>query len=525
MPRPDLASIDVNYRRIPVLSLGKDIYIDSRLIISTLEKTYPNSSLKCATPDEEGVSRLLENWSIDGGIFSRAVQLMPYWNAASALQDKTFVDDREKLSGRRMVAEQMEANRPDAVQHMRQAFELVEGTFLADGRDWVLGGNEPSLADLNAVWPFAWLIIEPAMRGALPKELISEESYTKTFAWVHRFMDLAKKRKGDMQKPEKLDGERMRDRILTASSSAVDTDFIHNDPLNLERGSEVEVFPSDYGQGHKDRGPVVGLTTKEIVIRNAKGLHLHFPRWNFRINKVTSSIPSSVTKTPKIPQMRLIYHPASPFSRKVYMLALELGLGPHIELQKVVVCPVDIPGWSDNNQDVAKYNPMAKIPCLTTEEVPDGIFDSRMICEYLSNLARVKEAKDKQYWQMRSLHSCADGIMDAAVLITYELRIRKPRGLKFDEWIEGQKAKMQRVLDRFEAAAKEGLLKKPSERKAATVDEVAVATAVTVAESFFPNSNTPRPSLVDWMKVWRERQSFLDTPTDKDWTAISTPKI
>lgn len=26
--------------------------------------------------------------------------------------------------------------------------------------------------------------------------------------------------------------------------------------------------------------------------------------------------------------------------------------------------------------------------------------------------------------------------MDAAILITYELRIRKQRGLKFSEWIE-----------------------------------------------------------------------------------------
>ncbi|KAF2241765.1 hypothetical protein BU26DRAFT_170031 [Trematosphaeria pertusa] len=74
--------------------------------------------------------------------------------------------------------------------------------------------------------------------------------------------------------------------------------------------------------------------------------------------------------------MRLISHHGSPYTRKVYMLALELGLAQHITLQKVVVCPIPFPGWSDNNEDVAVYNPMAKIPCLVPEDVPDGIFDS-----------------------------------------------------------------------------------------------------------------------------------------------------
>lgn len=45
--------------------------------------------------------------------------------------------------------------------------------------------------------------------------------------------------------------------------------------------------------------------------------------------------------------MKLIYHPLSPYSRKVYILALELGLADQITLDKVVVAPVFYPGWSD----------------------------------------------------------------------------------------------------------------------------------------------------------------------------------
>ena len=67
--------------------------------------------------------------------------------------------------------------------------------------------------------------------------------------------------------------------------------------------------------------------------------------------------------------MKLIYHPFSPYSRKVYVLALELKIASQITLQKVVVAPVYFPGWSDNNLDVsAAGNPLAKIPVLVVDD-------------------------------------------------------------------------------------------------------------------------------------------------------------
>jgi glutathione S-transferase len=152
MPRPDLASLDVGYRKIPILSIGKDVYCDSRLIISKLEERYPNSSLASSTPAEAGIRKLFENYSVDGGVFANTVRLMPYWTEVGLLQNKVFLDDRQKLSnGRRMTKEAMEAGRPDGMQHIRQVFDLFETTFLADGRDWVLGTKELTVADIDAV--------------------------------------------------------------------------------------------------------------------------------------------------------------------------------------------------------------------------------------------------------------------------------------------------------------------------------------------------------------------------------------
>ena len=522
MPRPDLAAIDVQYRRIPIMAIGKDIYIDSRLIIDKLQALYPDDDSTTGTAEQSGFRKLFEHYS-DSALFNNAVKLMPYWSSNSMVQNKTFLDDRQKMmGGRRMTAESMQAGRPEGLQNMRQAFELMEYTFLADGRQWILGTGEPTVADIDAVWPFEWLVVDRGMKGALPEDQFSEKNFPKTYSWIQRFMGEIKAAKERASKPKKLDGTTMSTQVLGSNAPTESLSFDNNESLDVKAGDIVEVYPSDYGQAHKDRGTLIGLTTSEVVIRNSKGLHLHFPRWNFRINKsATSLITRSPNNSKKLPKMRLIYHSFSPYTRKVFMLAHELGLAQHITLEKVVVAPITIKGWSDNTDDVAKYNPMGKIPCLVTEDVPTGIFDSRMICEYLSELAGVKPKKDAIYWQMRALHACADGIMDAAVLIGYEVSIRKGRKLYFAEWVEGQKKKISRGLDRFEVAAKDGLLSGPNSGSA-SADEVAVAVATAVVD-YMPflklNWREGRSNLERWMGKWTARESFVSSPPTKDWVA------
>ncbi|KAF2793259.1 hypothetical protein K505DRAFT_306107 [Melanomma pulvis-pyrius CBS 109.77] len=528
MPRPDLASIGVAYRRIPIMAIGKDIYCDSRLIISKLETLYPNSSMTPTSTAEAGIRKLLENWTIDGGIFGNCCKLLPYWTPNGLLQDTKFLDDRQQLmGGRRMTAELMEAARPEGLQHMRQAFEILESTFLADGRKWILGGDSPTVADVDGVWPFEWLTEDPYMAESLPKEFVSEKKFPKTFAWVRRFMEEVKAKKAQEPKPTRLDGDAMKERVVNTSIQKQPITFIEDDPLKLKQGDEVEVYAMDYGGSHKDRGSVVGLTLTEVVIRNLEGLHLHFPRWNFRIDKVQPP-KHSAPPAPKIPSMRLIYHHASPYTRKVFMLAHELGLDHAITLQKVVVCPIPFPGWSDDNEEVGAYNPMAKIPCLVSDDVPGGIYDSRIICEYLENMASVSHRKNSKYWQLHALGACADGIMDAAILIVYEKRIREDRGLKLDEWIEGQKMKILRGLDRFEIAAKEGLLREPPSSGPASADDVAVVTAVAMMDQMGflgIKWRESRPALVKWVGTWEGRSSFRNTPPEKDWTGRDSKEV
>lgn len=77
MPRPDLNALGVQYRRIPILTIGKDIYCDSRLILQKLEERFSEGRLGLEDPDGRALEKLLEKWTTDGGVFARVAQLIP----------------------------------------------------------------------------------------------------------------------------------------------------------------------------------------------------------------------------------------------------------------------------------------------------------------------------------------------------------------------------------------------------------------------------------------------------------------
>lgn len=147
LPREDISALGVKYRRIPLMSIGRDIYCDTRLILQKLEERFPDGALGASQPDHKAVEKLLESWTIDGGIFMRAAQVIP--PEAALMKDTKFTKDREEYTGRSWSEETVRALRPEALAHIRAAFEFLETGFLADGRDWVLKTAKPSLADIE----------------------------------------------------------------------------------------------------------------------------------------------------------------------------------------------------------------------------------------------------------------------------------------------------------------------------------------------------------------------------------------
>ena len=129
------------------MSIGRDIYCDTRLILQKLEERFPSGALGAAQPEQKAIERLLEKWIIDGGIFSRASQLIP--PEMPLLNDPKFTKDREDYTGRSWAKSDMIKNRPEALAHIRDAFYFLETTLLSDGREWILKTEKPSLADIE----------------------------------------------------------------------------------------------------------------------------------------------------------------------------------------------------------------------------------------------------------------------------------------------------------------------------------------------------------------------------------------
>ncbi|KAL2419971.1 hypothetical protein ABEF95_009672 [Exophiala dermatitidis] len=292
MPRPDLKALVVNYRRIPVVAIGRDVYCDSRICLRKLEELFPEGALGATTADGKAIQKFLEIWAIEAGLFARAAQLIP--TSMPLLNDAKFTRDREQYTGRSWRKEDIAANRPEAVAAIKNGFKFLETTLLADGRNWVLKTDKPTLADIEAVWIFDWL---NGLKGALPRELISEKSFPKVFAWIARFNEALKAAKAKAPKPVTLDGAAATQRVLGASFAEKDLGVDAADPLGLQRGTEVEIFPTDSGFSHHDRGRLVGLTDDEVVLSTQAReteVHLHFPRTGFKIKAVGGGATSKL---------------------------------------------------------------------------------------------------------------------------------------------------------------------------------------------------------------------------------------
>ncbi|KAK0728579.1 glutathione S-transferase [Lasiosphaeria miniovina] len=284
MPRPDIAQLGIKYRRIPILSIGRDVYLDTRLIIQKLELLYPGRPKlgAAAGTEHKAIERLLEAYAIDGGLFVRAAQLLP--TDLPLLRDPRFQKDRADYFGAKVSREAAAALRPEAVNEVRNSMELLETTLLADGRDWILKTAQPSLADIEAVWPLHWLNSLP---GALPADQVSAEQFPRVFAWISRFHKATKEQPAPAIPPKAVSGEEARRLILESPFHEPEMDVDCSDPAaqfhGLSRGRQVELWPTDSGTAHRDTGRLSGLGDKEVVVETDAGVRLHAPRHGFRL--------------------------------------------------------------------------------------------------------------------------------------------------------------------------------------------------------------------------------------------------
>lgn len=118
--------------------------------------------------------------------------------------------------------------------------------------------------------------------------------------------------------------------------------------------------------------------------------------------------------------LRLHGSATSPFVRKVRVLLAETGQTDAVTLMPVEGTPID-PGTMP-----LAHNPLGKIPTLERDDGP-ALYDSRVICRYLDDrFAAGMYPAPPALWSVLTLEATADGVLDAAVTMVYEVRLRDP---------------------------------------------------------------------------------------------------
>jgi len=198
--------------------------------------------------------------------------------------------------------------------------------------------------------------------------------------------------------------------------------------------------------------------------------------------------------------MKLYHNPASPFVRKVLVVAAECGLHEQIELETIMLTPVA------PHAGLTNENPLGKIPALVLDN-GECLYDSRVICEHLDAVGNGRlfpGSSDERIAALRR-QALADGLNDAAVSIRYERAVR-PEELRWQDWIDGQLAKCRSAVV---------CLERECATFADTVDIGTLSVAVALGYWDFRMPEEPwrdsAPELAAWYQQFSTRASLQQT--------------
>jgi glutathione S-transferase len=169
MPREQLEELGINYRRIPIMAIGKDLYCDTRLMIHKLEELFPENRLGAQNPFDSAIEYLLEHYFNDGGPFHRTATLIP--PTAEVVNDPEWIKDRSSMSGRNFSKEMLAIVRPDGLAHSRMYFDFADKKLMADGRKFVLNTSQPTLADIQGEFSCFSPFLQPGFQHCLNQSL------------------------------------------------------------------------------------------------------------------------------------------------------------------------------------------------------------------------------------------------------------------------------------------------------------------------------------------------------------------
>ncbi|OCB84378.1 hypothetical protein A7U60_g8362 [Sanghuangporus baumii] len=350
LPRPEITdALGIGYRRIPILAIGNDVFCDTNLIVSAVERCFPVSQgFPTLFPDRKdggkgdtGIIELLAAFYVDRPLFSLASTALPYDKFSPE-----FIEDRSKLFGTPMDIQKMVARKPVAMSLLSSHMNYLEKQ-LSDGREWIFDTTTVGYADLDLHHIFGWImrfrgmkqVITPEkfprsiatylekqlsdgrewvfdtttvgyadldlhhifgwiMRFRGMKQVITPEKFPRSIAWMQRMAEFEKaKREANAPDVTKIDGSAAAKIIADNADERLNEVSFDQDEaklLGLKLGEKVQVIPDDNYQfaatNYPTIGDLVGFSREEMVLRlegtAVSSLCCHFPRLNYTVTPV-----------------------------------------------------------------------------------------------------------------------------------------------------------------------------------------------------------------------------------------------
>jgi glutathione S-transferase len=197
--------------------------------------------------------------------------------------------------------------------------------------------------------------------------------------------------------------------------------------------------------------------------------------------------------------LQLFSSAASPFARKVRVVILECGLADRVEIVPVQTTPLE------QDAKLVRANPVGKVPALVRDDGP-AVYDSRVITRYLDAIAAASLYPSARLWEVLTLEATADGVLDAAVLLTYERRFRE-EGMQSEGWIQGQRQRIHRTLDALGERWMSHL------KGRLDIGQIGTGCALSYLDFRHPDMNwrEGRSALAEWFAGFAERDSMKAT--------------
>lgn len=171
LPRPALEALGITYRRIPVLAIGKDVYVDSSKIIDTALSTLGKLP---QSPADKAFEVYGNN------LFAEALSLIPL-----EMLSPDFVKDRETVFPA-LSRSDLKTLRPSGLAQFKSRLHEIETKILTGSSGPFINGSQISLADVHVFWVIRWAF---QALGVAKEPGIDQSSFPKVFKLIESLPD------------------------------------------------------------------------------------------------------------------------------------------------------------------------------------------------------------------------------------------------------------------------------------------------------------------------------------------------